>query len=217
MSNKPLRLGLLAYAILLFAAAGWVLLGESDRFNSESPQRDNATPLAADSPWTGRAASLTVIRGDLWALRALSITPFTGTEISRRFLVTNTKQLEGAREAAERAVSYSPYDAKMWLLLAQLSTEGTKGNSAELLKMAYYTAPTDPELIPLRLALSLKPPAFDDPDIRELIHQDLRAISRAQMQSTLSVIYREASSDGKAFVESALQEIDPALLARLRS
>lgn len=126
-----------------------------------------------------------------------------------------------AQGAARDALSLSPYDAQIWLVLAMLQSriDQRSPKIAESLMMSYFTAPNDATLMPARLDTSTLFGAVTNPDLAELARGDVRLIltRRPDLRIAIANAYRRGSADGKAFLEQAVGSIDPQFLASLRS
>jgi hypothetical protein len=120
--------------------------------------------------------------------------------------------------AFANALHYSPLRGDKWLMLAAISKQqkSTGYNTAALLKMSYYTAPSDMDLIPLRLSVALGTDAvIREPELRDLVRRDLNvAIARAAFRPAIVAAYQSASADGKSFIEGLISEYDPSYLRR---
>ena len=125
-----------------------------------------------------------------------------------------------ARARVRQALSIAPYNAELWLVLALLQARSDPRDPtlSEALKMAYFTAPNDARLMPVRLDTATLFDALADPDVKELARGDVRLMVTRQPQLKTAVIsaYRRGSSLGRSFLEEAVQSIDPAFLPTLR-
>ncbi|MGY8667467.1 hypothetical protein Q3C01_34650 [Bradyrhizobium sp. UFLA05-109] len=124
-----------------------------------------------------------------------------------------------ARSQLTNALSRVPYDAELWLALALLEAQRDPNGPAtvEALRMAYFTAPNEAELMPVRLDTATRFDALADPDLRELVQGDVRLMLTRQPDQKAAVVsaYRRASNRGKAFLEEAIQTIAPTFLTAL--
>jgi hypothetical protein len=127
---------------------------------------------------------------------------------------------ERAQIAVRAALSLTPYDSQIWLILALLQSQIDPRNARiiESLKMSYFTAPNDIDLMPVRLDAATLFGAITDADLMELVRGDIRLIltRRPDLRVAISNAYRRASAEGKAFLESAVNSIDPKFAATLR-
>jgi hypothetical protein len=125
-----------------------------------------------------------------------------------------------ARSQLTNALSRVPYDAELWLALALLEAQRDPSGPAtvEALRMAYFTAPNEAELMPVRLDMATRFDALADPDLRELVQGDVRLMLTRQPDQKAAVVsaYRRASNRGKAFLEKTIQTIAPTFVAALR-
>lgn len=119
-----------------------------------------------------------------------------------------------------RTLSTSPYNPELWLALALLQVQRDPHDPVvvEALKMAYFVAPNDARLMPARIDIAARFDALALPDIKDLVRNDVRLIliRRPGSRSALVSAYRRASKLGKAFLEDAVESIDPSFLATLR-
>jgi hypothetical protein len=142
---------------------------------------------------------------------------------SRKEGAAATQPEENARAQAtvKRALSIAPYNSGLWLALALLQAQHDPRDPAlvEALKMSYFIAPNDPQLMPVRLDTATLFDALADPDLKELVRGDLRLMLTRQADLKTAVVsaYQRASSLGKAFLEEAVQSIDPGFVPTLRS
>jgi hypothetical protein len=77
--------------------------------------------------------------------------------------------------------------------------------------MSYLTARADVDLIPARLSVVATSVAVGDAELKGLAGGDIRLIltRRPDLKGALKSAYRQGSVDGKAFIEAAVQSIDP--------
>ncbi|MDA9499449.1 hypothetical protein [Bradyrhizobium sp. CCBAU 11357] len=126
-----------------------------------------------------------------------------------------------ALSRVRRTLSTSPYNPELWLALALLQVQRDPHDPvvAEALKMAYFVAPNDARLMPMRIDIATRFDALALPDVKDLVGNDVRLIliRRPGSRSTLVSAYRRASKLGKGFLEDAVESIDPSFLATLRS
>lgn len=213
---SKMRFLLLTFAILLFLQSAWILTPEF--FRTRLPYFPTTKAQVAEfsdaRENAGRAAKSASFRGDLWTEFALAMsTPFLdgGSAPAQEMIAQD-------REIAEQAARLAPYDARAWLLLADINYKfGTdKDNAASQLKMSFYTAPNERRLVPLRLLLASRSTQLDD-EIQNLIEHDVHLITgQTDLKPALLAAYNAASPMGRDFVEKKLAVIDPQLLAELR-
>ena len=120
----------------------------------------------------------------------------------------------------KKALSMIPYNSELWLALALLQARRDPRDPTltEALKMSYFVAPNDPQLMPVRLDTATLFDALSDPDLKELVLGDLRLMltRKPGLKTAVVSAYRRASSLGKKFLEESVQLIDPAFLPVLR-
>ena len=124
-----------------------------------------------------------------------------------------------APTALARALQYSPLRGDLWLMLAALSKEqrSAEYDVAALLKLSYYTAPSDLALLPLRLTVALgEVSAANEPELRELVQRDIKIALTKQpnLRPALVAAYQSASAEGKSMVNNLISEWDSAALQR---
>jgi hypothetical protein len=221
LSHNWFRAALLAFAFFLGAQALWILFSELPRSSVHAlpPDADSAT-LAARARNAARwSAWLGIVRGDLWAESAYTYATLLWSN-SPEGRDDNTL-VDEARNNADRALSYAPHRAGVWLLVAGLASRfpWADARATLALKMSYYTGPSEFSLMPLRLRVATQSNAFDDNDIQQFVRRDLRAIvtQRPQQRLAIVAVYREASFEGKRLIGQVLAEIDPSLLQSIRS
>ncbi|MGL3111441.1 hypothetical protein [Bradyrhizobium sp. BR 1432] len=173
--------------------------------------------------WTGDAPSLLGTRS-----------PF-GSELESNYaLIAALQTIESGQQRAtilrsiapdalgrvRRTLSISPYKPELWLALALLQVQRDPYDPVvvEALKMAYFVAPNDARLMPVRIDMAARFDALALPDVKDLVRNDVRLIliRRPGSRSALVSAYRRASKLGKAFLEDAVELIDPSFLATLR-
>jgi hypothetical protein len=209
----------LVFAFVLGCQAAWILVAEffrpphSDFFATQQ----TAAVAATDQNGAALAASIGLIRGDLWSEVALTYLD--------RFLTDNrystNAQIEQAREVADRALAIAPHNAGVWLVLASINSrfDWLNHKAAAALRMSYYTGANETELIPLRLLLAVRSVALGDSDFQQLMRHDIRTVitRKPELKPAIVAAYRDAAPIGRQLIEDTLEEIDLPLLARLRS
>jgi hypothetical protein len=218
-SHVGFRLATLAFALLLGLQCIWLLLAEFSRPNLNGLPADAQAAAAAvkqrnDATW---AAWIGTIRGDLWAESAYTYANLLWTHPATD--ADQTQSLERARASLYHALDDAPHQAGAWLLLAGLASRyrWPNLNATEVLKMSYYTGPSDEALMPLRLRVAAASEAVGDTEVQEFIRRDLRLLWTRQRKSAVAAAYDGASPAGKRVIEGAVQEIDPSGLGSLRS
>jgi hypothetical protein len=220
-SQRLFRGVVLVFAFILACQAIWLITAEFFRSPlAEFPGKARvAEAAAANQNAAALAASLGFIRGDLWAEYALTYSDiFLGDE---RTSVQSAKVIGRAREVADRALGLAPYDATLWLLLAAIDARSDwfSRKASNELRMSYYTGANEIELIPSRLPLAINSSEIEDQDFQQLVRHDMRIIltHKPELIPTILAAYRDGSPAGQQFLEVTLNEIDPTLLASLRS
>ncbi|WP_247282829.1 hypothetical protein [Bradyrhizobium sp. 134] len=126
-----------------------------------------------------------------------------------------------ASNAFARALRSSPFRGDIWLMLAAASKHDlTRSGTAAMLKMSYYTAPNDLDLLPLRLSVAFATDAVVwELEFRDLIKRDVSFIvtHRPALRPALVAAYRLASADGKVYLENLISELDPSYLDSMRA
>ncbi|MHB0768989.1 hypothetical protein [Bradyrhizobium sp. 5.13L] len=119
------------------------------------------------------------------------------------------------------ALRSSPLRGDLWLMLATASKRSSSQSStAALLKMSYYTAPNDWDLLPLRLSVALATDAVvGDAELRDLIKRDVSLVVtlRPALRPALVSAYRLASADGRTYLEDLIAKQDPTYLDQVRT
>lgn len=215
------RLITLLFAVLLFIQCIWLLLAEFsrpgiDRLPTDVSAADIAAQKRDAAIW---AASIGVIRGDLWADSAFTYTNLILDERRDSWTADITPTLGRARAISERAVDLAPTQFGAWLVLAGLAARyPSPGFTAtEALKMSYYTGPSEPDLVPLRLRIATYSDVLTDIELRQFATRDLRLLLARHEKSAIAVAYNAASPPGKRFIEQTVGEIDPSALVFLRA
>lgn len=216
------RLSLVAFGLVLAAQAGWILPAEYFHNHRIQLPVDQPTSLIArlERDNAQRAASLAVVRGDLWAESAFTYAGLLWRDSGAGLNLDDTLNKD-ALTSLGHAVQYSPHRGDVWLVFAAMANryDWRRYQPDALLKMSYYTAPNELALLPLRIKISLRPPLLQDAEIRDMLSRDIRTImTRAPaLRPALSTVYKTASAQGQAAVEHAVAESDPAYLATLRT
>ena len=168
-----------------------------------------------------QAASLAVVRGDLWAESAFTYDSQLWTD--RVIWLDAGEQFDTeALRTLTRALRYSPHRGDVWLMFAALADKykWSGYQPSLLLKMSYYTAPNELALLPLRLNVSLHAKGMiDDAELQDMVRQDISVIlTRAPaLKPALVAAYRSALPQGKVFAERVISEIDPGYLGVVRA
>jgi hypothetical protein len=164
--------------------------------------------------------AISPFRSDLQSSYALSVALHGLQSRKERPATTPSEQNVRAEATVKQALSTVPYDSELWLALALLQTQHDPHNPklAEALKMSYFVAPNDPQVMPVRLDTATSFDALSDPDLKELVLGDLRIMltRKTDLRGAVVSTYRRASSLGKKFLEESVQSIDPTFTPMLR-
>jgi hypothetical protein len=213
-----LRVALAFFGVFLSAQAAWILLAERYRLNHIRLPVDGktATVAFAERDKIRHAASLAVVRGDLWAESAFTY--------SGRLWIDRSTELDAgdqlntdALTTLTRALRYSPHRGDVWLAFAALADQykWPGYQPSLLLKMSYYTAPNEIALFPLRLTVSLHAHGvIDDAELQDMVRRDISVILTRTpgLKPALVAAYGSALPQGKVFAERVISEIDPGYL-----
>jgi hypothetical protein len=215
------RLQTTALAATLGFAAAWILSVALIRPTLPFFPGDAATAeaAAAHRSAAGLAAWIGLIRGNLWTDYAMTLTPDPSGELQDKAPATSREALNGARVAAVRAAELAPYDARAWLLLAEVHLNGLDQQVAGPLKMSYYTGPNELSLVPRRINIATRSDAIVDPDLQILVGGEIRTIitRKPDLKPMIVTAYRSALPEGRRFIEMQVAALDPGLLASLRA
>jgi hypothetical protein len=216
-----LRVAFAFFGAFLSAQAVWILLAERYRLSDIRLPFDGKTITFADQDKITHAASIAVVRGDLWAESAFR---YGGQLWIGRAMEMDTGHLldTEARTTLTRALRYSPHRGDVWLMFAALADQckWSGYQPSLLLKMSYYTAPNELALFPLRLNVSLHAKGvIDDAELQDMVRRDISVIlTRAPaLKPALVAAYRSALPQGKVFAERVIAEIDPGYLGVVRA
>lgn len=216
------RIAVFAFACLVGVFATWMSVPQlSGRTAVEFP----TDPRSAASAYAQRnaavlAAKIGVVRGDLWAKAAFAYGAAlfnSGQDASG----ADAPSLERTRALTGDALALAPHDSRLWLLLAasflragQVNDEGSAA-----LKMSYYTGANAVELVPARLSLGLQIQATQDSEFQDLVRHDIQiaTLRKSELTPALIAAYQGASLSSRQFIEKSLAELDPGLLASVRS
>lgn len=218
--QKFFRRATFAFAFVLGCQAAWILAAEIARPSPPTfpTNVQAATETAGDQNAAIVAASLGLIRADLWAECALIYLNESWGE--NRLTTQDSKTVEQARACANRTLTLAPHDARTWLVLASLDSRFEwLTRQAAALRMSYYTGANETELVPLRLLLAVRSDALSDKDFQQLVRNDIRLIvaHKPELKPAIVAAYRHALPAGQQFLDEAVREIDPTLLTKLRS
>jgi hypothetical protein len=209
-----LRVGLVAFCLVLMAQAIWILLPELQhpgRIHIPADRQASLEVLLDQAP-ARRAAQVAVVRGDLWAESAFTYSNLLWTAPDAGAAI-----VDEARVALERAARYSPHRGDIWLLLAAMAEtfRWSDRKPSALLKMSYYTASNEQALFLLRIKIALQTAALQDSELADMIERDIRLLIRKSpaLKPALLAIYKAASSPSRQLIERVASELDPAYLA----
>jgi hypothetical protein len=129
-------------------------------------------------------------------------------------------KLPAASSSLVRSLRSSPLHGDIWLMLAASKQNSSQSSTAAMLKMSYYTAPNDLDLLPLRLSVALATDAVvRELEFRDLIKRDVSLVVTrgSAIRPALVTAYRSASTEGKIYLESLISELDPTYLDNMRA
>jgi hypothetical protein len=172
------------------------------------------------SPWDGKVPFLSPFKSELESNHAL-IVALQAIEASRKKQTSvQSAQYTDAVRRVRGSLKISPHNPELWLALALLQAQRDPHDPVvfEALKMAYFTAPNDMRLVPVRLDVAGRFDLLADPDIKDLAGNDVRLIMtrRPGLKPAIVSAFRRASDRGKAFLQDAVQSIDPTFIPILR-
>jgi hypothetical protein len=222
LTHHRLRGALLVFAFVLACQAIWILVAEAYRPAPFAFPTDGqaAAAQAVNRDAATLAASIGVIRGDLWAECALTYLDLFWSDSPTSDSSQASETIKRARDVTERALTLSPHDARTWLVQASINSrfDWLNQRTAGALRMSYYTGANQIELIPLRLSLAVRSDAVGDKDFQQLVSHDIRIIvnRKPELKPVILAAYRDALPGGQQFIEKTLEEMDPTLLATLR-
>jgi hypothetical protein len=215
------RLTILVFALALGAQCVWLLLSEFSRPGINALPSDATAAMAAAKQRDAAfwAASVGVVRGDLWAESAFTYADllFDLTPSSTNPAVAESAA--HARFSVDHALKNGPHQSSVWLLLSGLALRfpSEHVDPLEALKMSYYTGPSEQKLFSLRLWLATRADHFDDVAMREFANREVRLLLKANQNSAIAEAYNIASPAGKLFIEGTVADLDPAFVKSLRA
>ena len=217
------RNNILIFAGVLAVQAAWLVTAEFIRpilpyFPQDKVSEERA---AAARSAAVTAASIGWVRGDLWTDAAIALSSGLTSEAAGESAPQMTQPRERARAVLKRAARLSPHDSRTWLLLAALDSRFDWPNSefANRLKMSYFTGPNELALTPLRIRIATRSMAITDAELQILVAQEIRTIilRHQDQRPSLLAAYRDASAEGKQFIEATVGDLDKNLLATIRA
>jgi hypothetical protein len=218
-----LRVALVLFGVFLSAQAAWILF--SERYPSSHigfpPDAKAAATAFAERDRIRQAASLAVVRGDLWAESAFTYAGRLWTDPAMDLNAGDKSNVE-ALNALNQTLRYAPHRGDVWLIFAALAEQYKWAGfqPGALLKMSYYTAPNELALVPMRLNVSLRTKgAIEDTELQDMVRRDIGVIltRAASLKPALVAAYKSALPQGKAFTERVISEIDPGYLGVVRA
>jgi hypothetical protein len=220
-SLNNIRIALVAVSLTVGVYSLASVLAE---LGSPARPRFPSDPTKISSPSVEKIPSwpnaISLFRSDLESSYALSVALQTLQSRKERPAKGQTDENVRAEATVKQALSIVPYDSELWLALALLQAQRDPRAPliAEALKMSYFVAPNDPQLMPVRLDTATLFDALADPDLKELLLGDLRIMLTRNNDLKTAVVsaYRRASSLGKKFLEDSAQSIDPGFVPLLR-
>jgi hypothetical protein len=222
ISRSPFRfrVNIMIFAGVLGLQATWLLAAELIRptFPGDKVTEEKAAAVRSAA---AVAASLGWVRGDLWADSAVALWSGLATKIEGASPSQMGEPIQQARAAAERAAKLAPHDSRVWLLLAALDWrfDWIAHKVSGPLKMSYYTGPNELALTPLRIHIATSSDSITDPETQNLVAGEIRTIILHQQNLKPSIVaaYRDASPEGKEFIEAAIGDLDKDFLATIRA
>ena len=217
-----LKIASYTFALLLSIHALWILVTELVRPRFGPETMFPATVSATDINSMRLAANLAgILRNNLWSNRVMIDAANVLGEQPTKVTPLTQQDVEAVRAAAERALSNSPLDSRVWLVLAILSSRVDKQHeiAKEQLKMSYYTGPNDKAVMGHRLKIAALSQALDNSDLREVVRREIRTIllRAPELRPAITAAYREARPSDRAFIAITISETDPAFAATLRA
>jgi len=212
------RIALAIFSVVCAVQAAWIVAPEFQRPRTIRIPLDAqaASRARPEQDRAERAASLAIVRGDLWAESGFTYADLLWSDAAQGGVVNDT-----ARADLERALKYSPHRGDVWLMLAALVDRYKSPTPlpSALLKMSFYTAPNELILLPQRLMLSFRVQGIEDPDTQDMIKRDLRKLlSRTpDSKSVLVAAYKKALPGNRPFIERIVSEVDPLLAKTMHS
>jgi len=218
-SHIAFRVTTLLFAILLCLQCLWLLLAELGRPGIDGLPADATAAAAAAGKRNGAAwaASIGVLRGDLWAEAAFT---YANLLFGPKVADGSADQLGALARAdadIDHALSDAPYRSDAWLLLAALTLRYPLAglDPAEALKMSYFTGPSEQDLVLPRLRLAASSDTFANIDMRPFIGRDVRLLLGRKLAVALTEVYSGAPPAGKRLIEQAVAEVDPSAIDSL--
>jgi hypothetical protein len=185
---------------------------------STGPSKIAVQSIPPTAQW---AAFVSPFRTDLEANYALAQALAALRPDKGALSAAQVQQNVNAQADVKRVLKAAPHNSRLWLALALLQTQRKSGDrqTIEALKMSYFTAPNDAQLMPLRLYTAAVSEALSDADLGELARGDIRLmlLRQAELKASVLSAYRAGSDVGRKFIEDAVRSIDPQYVALLRN
>lgn len=217
----PFRMTILVFAVLLAAQCIWLLLAEFSRPQLDGLRLDPASAATAkkDRDLALWAASIGAVRGDLWALSAFTYADVALGENAAAARSAADPAVARLRASVVHALDTAPTQSGVWLLRTGVALRypSERWDPLEALRMAYYTGPSDQDIVPLRIRLAAQTDGFSDVEIREFATRDIRMLLLTKQYSAIAVARGAASNAGKQFIEQTVHDIDPSALGNISS
>jgi hypothetical protein len=210
------------FSLVLVAQGAWIILPEVSRpkhigFPSD---QGHATVARQEQDQANRSAAIAVVRGDLWAESAFTYAGMLWTDQAFDLDAKSDRNAK-AQNSLSKTLRYSPHRGDAWLMRAAVCErlQIQACNIGALLKMSYYTAPDEADLLPVRLTqvLHAKEIGGDD-ELADMARRDIRFVltRSATLRPALIAAYRSASPAGKLLVEQTVTPVEPGYLPILR-
>jgi hypothetical protein len=180
------RVGLMVSAVSLGAYAMWISGAEITRTRPPSFPIERGSESRLELERAAIAASIGIIRGDLWADYAILLSSRFLNENMDDHASTSPGELLAVQAAVEKAATLAPHDSRIWLLLA----------------MVYSQTNTSDARVGRSLMMS--------GEIRTII------LSKPNLQSAIVDAYNSANPAGKQLIINTLRDLDPDLLSVVR-
>jgi hypothetical protein len=213
---------ILIFAGVLALQAVWLVTADFFRpmlpyFPQDKADEEKASAFSSAAV---TAASISMVRGDLWTDGAIALS----SGLINKLAGGDGPQLTSQRDPgviARRAARLSPHDSRTWLLLAALDSRfvGPNPKIVNYLKMSFFTGPNELALVPLRIHIATRSMVINDAELKNLVEQDIRSIvlRHQALRPSLLAAYRDASPDGKKIIETTVGEFDKDFLTVIRS
>jgi hypothetical protein len=213
--RRTVKLACALFGLLLMAGACWILIPEFYLSGASRSEVAGTTASLEESESLDKAASLALVRGDLWTKSALASAALLESK------PPSNSANDRVRERLVSALTSAPYQADVWLTLARLANQfkWTRYDVAALLKMVYYMGSNDVDLVAARTKLALRLNMTTvDVELQDFVKRDVNLILRRwpELRPALVEAYGAANPEGRALVEGVIARNDPAFLSALR-